>query len=29
MNWGHMRFRPESEQNGNAPAEPEEADTAA
>ena len=29
MNWGHMRFRPESEQNGSAPAEPEEADTAA
>ena len=28
MNWGHMRFRPESEQNGSDPAEPEEADTA-
>ena len=29
MNWGHMRFRPESEQNGGSQAEPETADTAA
>ena len=27
MNWGHMRFRPESEQNGSDPAESEEADS--
>ena len=27
MNWGHMRFRPESEQNGSDPTESEEADS--